>query len=220
MAYGGYFLQGMAQGIQSGFEMGWKKKQQKKLDEQQKKIAEGTTLFNNMVKQYGEDGVYSDDDIAMLNTAYLAAGAEVQEYIKGTKDAIQNMNKAKVEEDFQWLELASSWTDGLDPKDAKGIFDYIRPNITTEKGKNYYTAYENMYKKKYEAQQNQPEDIWGQAGTLPQDIRPEYLRSKGVEIPQATPETAKPTDTQVNLAEIDKLTFLTEERRNQMKVSQ
>jgi hypothetical protein len=154
--YGGFFLKGMAGGMQSGFEMGWKKKQQKKLEEEEKKIIEGTTLFNNQIKLYGEDGLYTDDEVAMINTAWLAAGVEIQERTKGTRDAIQTMNQSKVEQDFEWLDLISTSMDGWDPKDAKGIFNYVRPYITTEKGKNYYNAYEKMYEAKYKAAQNQP----------------------------------------------------------------
>jgi len=204
--YGGYFLQGMASGIQSGFEMGWKKKQQKKLEDEQQKITEGTTLFNNMVKQYGEDGVYSDDDMAMLNVAFLSAGVEVKERIKGTHEAILAMNKSKVEQDFQWLELASSWTDGLDPKNAKEIFDYVGSQITTEKGKNYYTAYENMYKKKYEAAQQpqtvSPYDFYGQSDSATKAaIAPSVAgQTKGLENIQFNQPTTQPQ------TELDKIT--------------
>lgn len=203
--YGGYFLQGMASGIQSGFEMGWKKKQQKKLEAEQAKIIEESTIFNNTIKQYGADKQYTDDEISMINTAWLIMGAEAQERTKGTRDAIQAMNKGKVEQDFQWLELVSGWTEGLDPTNAKGILDYASQNITTKKAKDLLTAYEKMHKAKYEQAQTpksvSPIDFYGQSPASVQGLTAESVAGQtagleGVEFkhPTATPQAPKISD--------------------------
>ena len=153
---GGFFLKGMAGGIQTGFNMGWQKKQQKMLEDKEKKITEGTAVYNNLITQLGADGAYSDDDIMQLNTAFWAAGYEVQEKVKSAHSAILTMNNNQLEQDFKWLDLAANWTEGLDPSNAKEIFEFMRSNATTDKGKSLFTAYENIYKKKYEAVQAQP----------------------------------------------------------------
>jgi len=191
--YSGYFLKGLAGGLQTGVNLGtqiqemqWQKAQRKKLEEKEAKIEESMSTIGNLFKQYGADSTYSDDEIMQLNTALSAAVPEVQAVWKDAVNAIQTMNKRKFEEDLQWFDLFINQTEGLNPGDVQGIFDMAKSRFQTDKAKNYFTAYEEIQKKKYEAAQNQPEDVWGQAGTLPQDIRPEYLRSKGVNIPQPT----------------------------------
>ena len=192
--YGGYFLQGMASGMQSGFEMGWKKKQQKKLEAEQAKIIDESAIFNNTIKQYGADNLYSEDEISMINTAWLIMGAEAQERTKGTRDAIQAMNKGKVEQDFQWLELVSGWTEGLDPTNAKGILDYASQNITTKKAKDLLTAYEKMHKAKYEAAQIpksvSPYDFYSESPASVQGLTAESVagQTKGLEGVQFKPQ--------------------------------
>jgi len=197
--YGGYFLQGLSSGLQTGFNMGqqmqemkYQKTQRKKLEEKQEKIKEGMTNFSNLINQYGADKVYSDDEIMQLSTALWASIPEVQAVYKDTLNAIQTMNKKKFEEDMQWLDLVIDRIDGLDPKDLQGIFDYTKSWVKTEKGKNYFMAYENLHKKTYEAGQEQK--TWERAGTLPQNVRPDYLRQEGVKIPKGTPEAPTMAD--------------------------
>jgi len=203
--YGGYFLQGMASGMQSGFEMGWKKKQQKKLEAERAKIIDESAIFNNTIKQYGADNLYSEDEISMINTAWLIMGAEAQERTKGTRDAIQAMDKGKVEQDFQWLELVSGWTEGLDPTNAKGILDYASQNITTKKAKDLLTAYEKMHKAKYEAAQKpqtvSPYDFYGKSpaevqGQIAGSVAGQTPGLEGVKFkpPATTPQAPKISD--------------------------
>ena len=185
--YGGYFLQGLSSGLQSGFNMGqmkWQQNEKKKLAKKQDEMLESATIYNSMVAQLGEDGVYSDDDMMKINTAYMALGYDVKERVDGTYKAIQAMDKRKVDQNYQWFEMLPSILEGVDPSDAQGIIDAIRPNISGEKGLLTFEALTEITRKKNEAAQKKPEDIWGQAGTLPQDIRPDYLRSKGIDIPQ------------------------------------
>lgn len=155
---GGYFLQGLAGGLQSGMNMGqqlqemqWKKDQQKKLDDKQQKIADGATMFSNLVKQFGADNIYTDDEIMQLNAAYLSSSYDVQAVIKDTNDAIQSMNKSKLEQDYKWLDLYTDWIDGLDPKDVGGIFETVKGQIQSKQGKQVLEAYTNIYNKKYKA---------------------------------------------------------------------
>lgn len=196
--YGGYFLQGLSSGLQSGFNMGqmkWQQNEKKKLAKKQEEMLELATIYNSMVAQLGEDGVYSDDDMMKINTAYMALGYDVKERVDGTYKAIQAMDKRKVDQNYQWFEMLPSILEGVDPSDAQGIIDAIRPNISGEKGLLTFEALTEITRKKNEAAQKKPEDIWGQAGTLPQDIRPDYLRSKGIDIPQ--PIEAQPTEMDV-----------------------
>ena len=208
--YGGYFLQGVSEGLQTGFNMGqqvqemkWRKAQQKRLEDKELKITEGASLYSNLVKQLGEDGSYSDDDIMKLNTAFLSAGYEVQAVIKDSHNAIQTMNKGKLEQDLEWLDMFAGWTEGLDPKDVSGVFESVRGQLQTEKGKQIYEAYNNIYKKKYEAVQAQPTaEVFGSAGAT-REAYPEAGYEYSATAKGYVPTFQKPTTPEAPPTELD-----------------
>jgi len=199
--YEGHFLKGLAGGIQSGINMGtqlqemrWQKKQRKELEEKQAKMLEVSNLWNAKIKEAGTDNIYSDEEIAQISTIYLSGGYEFMEHYQGAMEAIKSMNKAKYDQEKEWMDLFTSGVEGLPPGDIQAMYEYVQPYITSEKGKNTLEAYNNIIQKRATIAQNQPEDIWGQAATLPQDVRPEYLRSKGIEIPQPAEAPATELD--------------------------
>jgi len=192
--YLGYALQAGVQGFQTGFsmaqqksEMEWQKKKKKELEEKELKIKEGAVLYSSLVSQVYADNVISEDEMMKLNTAFLAAGYEVQAVIKDTHNAIQTMDKNKLEQDLAWLDLFADMTEGLDPKDTQGTFDMIKGNIKSEKGINLFDAYGNLQTKKYEVAKE--EEPWKRATVLPSEMRVPYLKQEGVEMPEIAPTT-------------------------------
>ena len=138
--YGGYFLQGLSSGLQSGFNMGqmkWQQNQKKKLEKKQEELNQASTVFNQMVSQMGDDGAYSEDDMMKINTAYMALGYDVKERVDGTYKAIQAMDKKTIEDNNQWLDFVIETTSGMTSADAQGIFDTVKPFVTGEKGYRY-----------------------------------------------------------------------------------
>jgi len=94
----GHFLQGFGEGFESGFNMAQKskqimleKEQQKKLEYEKIKIQESINVFINLIKQYGANGVYSEDEKLELNKAFLSFAPEVQAMLKDINNAIQSM---------------------------------------------------------------------------------------------------------------------------------
>lgn len=94
----GHFLQGFGEGFESGFNMAQKskqimleKEQQKKLEYEKIKIQESINVFINLIKQYGVNGVYSEDEKLELNKAFLSFTPEVQVILKDINNAIQSM---------------------------------------------------------------------------------------------------------------------------------
>lgn len=94
----GSFLQGFADGLESGFNMGQKSKEikfkkelQKKLEYEKIKIQESVNVFINLIKQYGVDGVYSGDEKLELNKTFLSFAPEVRTILKDINNAIQSM---------------------------------------------------------------------------------------------------------------------------------
>jgi len=105
--YGGYFLQGLASGLQTGFNLGqlkWQQNEKKKLQKKQEELLEQASVFNSQVAKLGEDGYYSDDDIWKINTTYMALGYEVKDLVQDTYQAIQTMNKERVENNYKVLD--------------------------------------------------------------------------------------------------------------------
>ena len=205
--YLGYGLKAAVSGFQTGFnmaqqkqEMEWKKAQMKKLEEKEKKISEGAALYSNLVKQVYADNVASEDELMKLNTAFLAAGYEVQAVIKDTHNAIQSMNKNQVEQDFALLELYAGMTDGFDPRDTQGAFDTIKASVKSEKGTNMFDAYSSLEKKRYEiAEEEKP---WERVGKVPSEYKVPYLEQQGIDIPEAevAPEAPTASDAKLNFA--------------------
>jgi len=198
MGYLGYGLKSAVQGFQTGFnmaqqksEMEWQKKKKKELEEKELKIKEGAALYSSLVSQVYADNVVSEDEMMKLNTAYLAAGYEVQAVIKDTHNAIQSMDKNKLEQDLAWLDLFADMTEGLDPKDTQGTFDMIKGNIKSEKGINLFDAYGSLQTKKYEVAKE--EEPWKKAAVLPSEARIPFLEQEGVEMPEVAPTVKEPT---------------------------
>ncbi len=194
----GHGLKAGVEGFKSGFnmaqqkqEMEWKKAQMKKLEEKEKKIADGVAIYMNLVEQVYADNVASEDELMKLNTAFISSGYEVQAVIKDTRNAIQLMDKNKVEQDLAWMDLFADMTEGLDPKDTQGAFDIVKSNIKSEKGLNIFEAYGNLQEKRHEVAKK--EEPWKQAAVLPANVRTGYLRQEGIDIPEAEVAPTKPS---------------------------
>lgn len=157
--YGGYFLKGLAGGLQTGFNMGqmkWQQNEKKKLQKKQDEMMEASSVFNNMVAQLGEDGSYSNDDMMKINTSYMALGYDVKERVDGTYKAIQAMDKKTMEANYQWFDLVLNATSGMQSGDAQEIWDTVRPFVSGEKGLQTYEAMESITKKRSEIAAAQP----------------------------------------------------------------
>ena len=161
--YSGYFLQGLAGGIQSGINMGtqlqemrWQKKQRKELEEKQAKMMEVSNLWNAKIKEAGADNIYSDEEIAQISTIYLSGGYEFMEHYQGAMNAIKSMNKAKYDQEKEWMDLFVSGVEGLPPGDIQAMYEYVQPYVTSEKGENILEAYNNILQKRGKIAQAQP----------------------------------------------------------------
>ena len=168
----GYFMKGLASGMQSVLNMGqqiqemqWQKAQRKKLEAKQAEYEEGMATISGLMKQLGEDGSYSEDDEMKLLTSFYAMIPEVQAVYGDAMNAIQTMNKSKFEADMNWLSLTREKIEGMDWTDAQGIFDITEGEVTTEKGKNCFEAYRSIAEKKANIAQKpqtvSPYDFYG-----------------------------------------------------------
>jgi len=208
VGYLGYGLRAGVEGFKSGFNMGqmkWQQNEKKRLEKKQEELNQAATVFNQMVSQMGDDGAYSEDDMMKINTSYMALGYDVKERVDGTYKAIQAMDKKTIEDNEQWFDYVIESTSGMTSADAQGIFDTVKPFVTGEKGLKMFEALESISKKKKDIKvEPQPEDYWKQAGVLPQDYRPGYLQSKGIDIPQPATAPEQPQTELDKQTETDK----------------
>ena len=98
------FSNSFQQGFETGFKIGQKIKekklkeeQQKKLDDTKMKIDESINIFINLVKQYGEDNIYSETEKIQLNFIFLSFIPEIQMVLKNLNDSIQLMENEQDE---------------------------------------------------------------------------------------------------------------------------
>ena len=87
-----------SEGFAAGFNMAQKakrivfeKEQQKKLEYEEIKNRESINEFIHLMKLYGVDGVYSEDEKLKLNKAFLSFTPEVQIILKEIYHAMQLM---------------------------------------------------------------------------------------------------------------------------------
>ncbi len=163
--YGGYFLKGLAGGLESGFKIGqsitemkWKKAEKAKLEKEQEMILEGESAFRKKVEEIYADGTISDEENMQLTTVYLASAYEVKERIDSTFKAIQQGQRDIAEQNLQWLKFYGESLGDLDPSSIPELFEFTRGQIKSEKGIGLFTAYDGLLKKKYEvAEAKKPE---------------------------------------------------------------
>ena len=161
--YSGYFLKGLGSGLQSGINMGqqlqemrWQKKQRKALEEKQSKMLEVSNIWNAQIKEAGADYNFSDKEIAKLTTTMLSGGYEFIEHYNSALNAIKSMNKAKYDQELEWMDLFANGVERCSPGDVQALYEYVKPNITSEKGLNQLEALNNFLTKKSEIMQAQP----------------------------------------------------------------
>jgi len=180
---GGFFLQGLGEGLESGFNMGmrkkeqkWKEQKEKELEQKQKAIEDAALEYKNMVDEFTADKVLSNDEMAKLNAAYLAAGYEVQGLIKNTHNDIQNMHTKKVNQDFEMLDMWAQWTAGQSPENLDAAFNDIQKWIQTEEGKRVLEAHTNLMKRQQPAQE-QKVSTWDFYTSSPADVQSQIAKS-------------------------------------------
>jgi len=195
--YGGYFKQGLASGISQGMQWGQqildireRKKLKEELQKEKDKILTQTNELIKMIDTYGADNLYSDSEILSLQTFALSASAEVQNRFMPIIENINAGNIKQASEQIKQIDEYVNYIMGLDltPGQVEASIKSFKDGgfITSEKALRYFEAQENMVKeaiKARELQPVQPEDIWSKAAILPQEVRAEYLRSKGEPIP-------------------------------------
>ena len=152
---GGYFLQGLSSGLQSGFEIGWNIKEKKKLEKQKKDFEESINklIMNN--PDVFQNSTATPDQISKVNAEALAMGTEIYEHISNYTKAIANNNALEADKENQYMDNFINLINNYGPIDLNNP---MFANFIKGDGKKYLEAYNNTVKKNLEALQvQQPE---------------------------------------------------------------
>ena len=213
-------MSGLAGGIQTGLNYGmqaakirWQNDQKKKLEAEKVKMQEVWSNFSQSAQEIYESGEMSEETERKLYALMFTLPPELQASANNLLTAVNKNDKAGSEREFNnfsmVMEVLEATGGRIGDTELDSLINLLSPE-NQEKVRTVTSAYKSV--------PPQPEDVWGQAGKLPQNVRPDYLRQKGIDIPQPAVTPEKLTGIQAEIAEIDKMTWLTEDRRNKMKV--
>lgn len=196
----GSFLTGVASGLQMFpqiQEMKWKKAERKAIEKEKEDWKEAISVFQGNLDEYSANRNLSYGEQMDILSASSALG---HEYMNIMQDWISDVNQGNREGAKQKAEILAAYRDFT-----------LNTGFPVE-GVETILSKDTM---KYIQQGNILKETGGKTGEV---MGRETWKERGFGKLPVTTEAPKLTDTQVKLAEIDKLTFLTEKRRDQMKV--
>ena len=148
--YGGYGLQALTQGFQSGFSMATQARQLKeqrleKEELKKKKDALALVVGNieGKASEYSKGG-WSNQEVGDFSALIHGSGVEIQGYFKGYLESIESGNKERIEEYKTLIDEFTKGLDDLDLSDIQKAVDAFSPNIKSEDGKKYLDVNTNM----------------------------------------------------------------------------
>lgn len=200
MKYMGSFLTGVASGLEMFpqiQEMKWKKEERKALEKEKEDWKEAVSVFQGKLTEYTSNTTLSYGE--QIDVISAASGLGHQ-YMNIAQDLMSDINQGNREAAKQKHEILKAYTDFMlnSGFPIEGVETILSPDTM-----------------KYIQQGKILKETGGKTGEA---MGRQTWKERGFgELPTTT-ETQKLTDTQVKLAEIDKLDFLSEERRNKMKV--
>jgi len=173
--YGGYFLGGLSQGLQSGLNMGhqiqemkWKREEKAKLKTQQDALKTEVGNFQSYATKLAEGG-WTNQEVTDLSAMLQSGSLEFQSLKKGYVSAIEGGRRKEVEE---YKTLIDEWIKGIGDMDLSNMDEALKTFQGQLTDKDAIQYLETNYKMKQSiAQQQKPK------------VEVEYLPSiaKGIE---------------------------------------
>lgn len=189
--FSGYFMKGLASGIQSGFDVGtkftqlkWQKKKQKELDDLNAQMADAWNNIGQEIITLANDGQLSEDDLLKVYTMSMAAPYEMQGVMQNLRNSLSQFRTNDFETQMEYVKTFYEFAKGQNPKDINSMYETFRNYITDPHALTLYEVADKKLRHEFEAAKEL--EPWKKAEMLPSEVRPEYLRTKGVEIPEIT----------------------------------
>ena len=135
--YSGYFMKGLAGGLQSGISMGtnltqlkWAKKKKKEIDELNVKMNDTWNTIGQEIVSLANDGQLSEDDKLKIYAMTMAAPYEMQSVMQNLRSSLSQFKTKDLENQMEYVKTIYEYAKGLDPKDINSIYESVRPFIT------------------------------------------------------------------------------------------
>ncbi|MBA7589918.1 hypothetical protein ES708_32017 [subsurface metagenome] len=183
--YGGYFLGGLASGLESGFNMGmqitklkWQKEQQKKIDDLNKEMSDVWNSIGQEMITLTNDGYFSADDQLKIQVLTMAAPYQMQSELGKLRGFLSDYSKRDFDRQMEYVKTYVEYAQGLDPKDVDSAYKTLRDTATDP---HVLALYEVADKKlKHDVVAEEEKRALDITGKLPTPYKYPYLKEKGM----------------------------------------
>ena len=161
--------------------------------------------FGEAIDEAYADGNFTDTDYAKLVGLATAAMPELQDRFLSIAKELRSGRLEQAKTEMEALKSTMSYFKDinfakLSSEDIDSLFTELDKRFVSPQGKQTLSIAKEYARTKYKTEQVAPEELaFQQAAILPQEVRPEYLRQKGIPVPEV------PTELQQKFAEIDKM---------------
>lgn len=196
--YSGYFMSGMASGLESGINMGtklaqlrWQKKKQKEIDDLNIKMSDVWGSISQEIITLADKGYLSEDDNLRIYTLTLAAPLQMQGEMGKIRASLSQFQTNDFEEQMEYIKTFLDWAEGQDYKDISSVYESMRPHITDPQALALYEVGDK--KLRHETGAAEEKRILDISGKLPEPYKYPYLKEEGV-VGEITPTEKAPKE--------------------------
>ena len=224
----GYFWGGLAQGIQTGINYKMQldeAKERKRLREEEKQLEaqllQQAQELGKIIDSQIADGDYSYEDYISAMPKAMALSQEIRKDFVSIINDLYSGNVARAKQElelvkYKWDFKSQIDYDRLSPEAFDAWYNDKSSEFSSPEARMIDSIAKERERLRFETRRT-PEELaeetaFKQAGVLPQEVRPEYLRQKGIPIPEV------PTELQRKFAEIDKMPGLPEDAKLRAKL--
>jgi len=161
--YSGYFLKGLAGGLQSGISMGtqltqlkWQKQKKKEIDDLNIKLSDTWNTIGQEIVSLANDGQLSDDDKLKIYAMTMAAPYEMQSVMQNIRSSLSQFKTKDLENQMEYVKTFYEYAQGLDPKDIGSIYESVRNYITDPHAKTLFEVCDKKLRHEYEVEKAEP----------------------------------------------------------------
>ena len=226
-SFWGGFAEGLGGGINYGLQI-QEAKERKRLREEARKKAEEiqnvSIKISQMVEEGLQDGTWDYDDYSKTLAYSFSVPIELQDRLTSINNALLENQFNRAEKEIASLDAILSDVKDMswnNPEAIDAFWNNLEKQYVSSEAKKRIAIAREYTQAKHLAEQNKLvqerekqewEKVLEIAKTLPQEVRPEYLRQKGIPIPEV------PTELQRKFAEIDKMPGLPEDAKLRAKL--
>lgn len=161
--YSGFFMKGMAGGLQSGVNMGmqltqmkWQKKKQKELEDMTVKMNDTWNSIGQELITLANDGQLSEDDKLKVYALTIAAPYEMQGVMQNLRSSLAQFDTKGFDNQMELVKTFYDYAQGLNIKDIDSLYETFRGQITDPHALTLFEVADKKLRHEYEVAQAQP----------------------------------------------------------------